>query len=89
MGTPASTAARRALVFGEDGSASSALPFEDQTVDFGVDVVHRTPAGVDIRRALRSTVTTRTHEREAGFDEVVPRSRMAREGAALVDRLLA
>jgi hypothetical protein len=26
---------------------------------------------------------------EAGFDVVVPRSRMAREGAALVDRLLA
>jgi hypothetical protein len=27
--------------------------------------------------------------REAGFDLVIPRSRMAREGAALVDRLLA
>ncbi len=63
-------APRRALVFGEDDSASSALPFEDQTVDFNVEVVHTTPAGVDIRRALRSTVTTRTHEREAGFDEV-------------------
>jgi nucleoside-diphosphate-sugar epimerase len=31
----------------------------------------------------------RTQAEEAGFDLVVPRSRMAREGAALVDRLLA
>jgi hypothetical protein len=31
----------------------------------------------------------RTRAEEAGFDLVVPRSRMAREGAALVDRLLA
>jgi len=32
---------------------------------------------------------TRTRAEEAGFDLVVPRSRMAREGAALVERLLA
>ena len=32
---------------------------------------------------------TRARAQEAGFDEVVPRSRMAREGAALVERLLA
>lgn len=31
----------------------------------------------------------RTQAEQAGFDVVVPRSRMAREGAALVDRLLA
>jgi hypothetical protein len=31
----------------------------------------------------------RDRGRKAGFDLVVPRSRMAREGAALVDRLLA
>jgi nucleoside-diphosphate-sugar epimerase len=30
----------------------------------------------------------RTQAEQAGFDLVVPRSRMAREGAALVDRLL-
>ena len=30
---------------------------------------------------------TRRRAQEAGFDLVVPRSRMAREGAALVDRL--
>lgn len=34
-------------------------------------------------------VETRTAALEAGFDLVVPRSRMAREGAALVDGLLA
>ena len=32
---------------------------------------------------------TRAGAHEAGFDLVVPRSRMAREGAVLVDRLLA
>jgi DNA-binding NarL/FixJ family response regulator len=32
---------------------------------------------------------TRRRAQEAGFDLVVPRSRMAREGAALVERLLA
>jgi uncharacterized protein YbjT (DUF2867 family) len=32
---------------------------------------------------------TRQRALAAGFDEVVPRSRFAREGAALVDRLLA
>jgi hypothetical protein len=34
-------------------------------------------------------VATRTDALAAGFDRVVPRSRMAREGAALVDGLLA
>ncbi len=32
---------------------------------------------------------TKRRAEAAGFDRVVPRSRMAREGAALVDRLLA
>jgi hypothetical protein len=31
----------------------------------------------------------RTQAEQAGFDLVIPRSRMAREGAALVDRLVA
>ena len=38
---------------------------------------------------LHTDVETRTHALDAGFDLVVPRSRMAREGAALVDGLLA
>ncbi|HEY1515812.1 MAG TPA: hypothetical protein VGF91_05305 [Solirubrobacteraceae bacterium] len=33
-------------------------------------------------------VDVRTQAEQAGFDQVVPRSRMAREGASLVDRLL-
>jgi hypothetical protein len=38
---------------------------------------------------LHTDVDTRTRALDAGFDLVVPRSRMAREGAALVDGLLA
>ena len=38
---------------------------------------------------LHTDVETRTRALEAGFDVVVPRSRMARECAALVDGLLA
>jgi hypothetical protein len=38
---------------------------------------------------LHTDVATRTRAIDAGFDLVVPRSRMAREGAALVDGLLA
>ena len=38
---------------------------------------------------LHTDVETRTRALDAGFDVVVPRSRMAREGAALVDGLLA
>ncbi len=38
---------------------------------------------------LHTDVETRTRALEAGIDLVVPRSRMAREGAALADGLLA
>ena len=38
---------------------------------------------------LHTAVDTRTRALAAGFDLVVPRSRMAREGAALADGLLA
>ena len=38
---------------------------------------------------LHTDVETRTRALDAGFDVVVPRSRMAREGAALADGLLA
>ena len=38
---------------------------------------------------LHTDVETRTSALAAGFDVVVPRSRMAREGAALVDGLVA
>jgi hypothetical protein len=48
------------------------------------------PAGVRTL-AFFSHVETDVRDRgvKAGFDLVIPRSRMAREGAALVDRLLA
>jgi hypothetical protein len=36
---------------------------------------------------LHTDVDTRRRAQEAGFDLVVPRSRMAREGVALVERL--
>ena len=38
---------------------------------------------------LHTDVDTRRRAEEAGFDLVVPRSRMAREGVALVERLAA
>lgn len=38
---------------------------------------------------LHTDADTRAAALDAGFDRVVPRSRMAREGAALVDGLLA
>ncbi len=38
---------------------------------------------------LHTDVETRRRAEAVGFDLVVPRSRMAREGAALVDRLVA
>jgi hypothetical protein len=48
------------------------------------------PAGVRTL-AFYSHVETDVRDlgRQAGFDLVIPRSRMAREGAALVDRLVA
>jgi hypothetical protein len=61
----------------------------------GIDVVERLREG----GSLGSTRTlgvyshvdadTRRRAEEAGFDLVVPRSRMAREGGALIDRLTA
>ena len=47
------------------------------------------PATTMLAFYLHTDVETRTRALDAGFDLVVPRSRMAREGAALVDGLLA
>jgi hypothetical protein len=49
------------------------------------------PTGVVKTLAFYSHVEAdvRTQAERAGFDVVVPRSRMAREGAGLIDRLLA
>ena len=66
-------------------------------VDADVVVVDLDAAGADVERptgtpslGFYSHVDTDTRDRaqQAGFDLVVPRSRMAREMPALVDRLL-
>jgi DNA-binding NarL/FixJ family response regulator len=69
-----------------------------------VDLVDAALAGIEVVRALERDgllagtrtlgfyshvdVATRERAQEAGFDLVVPRSRMAREGAAVVARLI-
>jgi len=82
--------------------ASAFDDLADLPVDVDVLVVDLTDErlqGADLVKALDgprtlgfySHVDTATRERaeDAGFDLVVPRSRMAREGAALVSRLAA
>ena len=59
----------------------------------GVAVVESLTAAGELGTRLlgvyrRVDVETRNRAREAGFDLVVPRSRMAREAGALIDRLV-
>ena len=60
----------------------------------GVELVERLRASGSLGAARTLGVYSHVHHdlklraEEAGFDVVVPRSRMAREGAALVERLL-
>jgi hypothetical protein len=74
--------------------ASADLLIVDLTADAGERIEQLAGAGgaggVPVL-AFYSHVETdvRTQAERAGFDLVVPRSRMAREGGALVDRLLA
>ena len=58
--------------------------------DVRIDVVTAIPQGGFKTLAFYSHVEAdvRAAAEQAGFDLVVPRSRMAREGAALVDRLV-
>ncbi|MEX2196773.1 MAG: hypothetical protein WD844_15940 [Thermoleophilaceae bacterium] len=68
-------------------------PADAAVVDLTDDAEARiagAPSGMP-RLAFYSHVEhdVRLRAQEAGFELVVPRSRMAREGAALVDRLLA
>jgi hypothetical protein len=64
----------------------------DLTADAGdrLAELERAPRGGVKTLAFYSHVETavRAAAEEAGFDLVVPRSRMAREGSALIDRLL-
>jgi CheY-like chemotaxis protein len=87
------------------GSASAVRDALDGTDVIVVDLFFEPDAGIALlaglkaegtlgdARALASYAHTapdvRARALEAGFDLVVPRSRMAREGAALVDRLVA
>jgi hypothetical protein len=89
-------AGHEAVLVGDPGSLSQELPGADVlVVDLTGDVPDRLEA---VREHVGSRVRTlafyshvehevRTLALEAGFDQVVPRSRMAREGAALVERL--
>jgi hypothetical protein len=64
----------------------------DLTADAGerIELIKATPHGGVKTLAFYSHVEADVREQaeQAGFDLVVPRSRMAREGAALVTRLL-
>ena len=77
-----------------DGCAVMVVDLTASSFD-GVDLVRRLRAEGELAETrtlgVYSHVDAATRERaiEAAFDLVVPRSRMAREGSALVERLLA
>ena len=84
------------LAANEDALRSALTEAQALVVDLTFDVPRRIelvrsvrPAGLKML-AFYSHVEAEVRDqgREAGFDLVIPRSRMAREGAALVDRLL-
>jgi hypothetical protein len=66
-----------------------------------VDLTFDVPARIELVRSVRPAglktlafyshveADVRDQGREAGFDLVIPRSRMAREGVAVLDRLMA
>jgi hypothetical protein len=78
-------------------TAAPAADGDVLVVDLTADVPQRIEAA---RKVIGSNIKTlafyshvegdvRAAAQDAGFDLVVPRSRMAREGAALIDRLVA
>jgi hypothetical protein len=83
---------------GHDVRLAATLPAEvsaellivDLTADARERITHARSSSIRIKLAFYSHVETevRAQAQEAGFDLVVPRSRMAREGRALVERLL-
>jgi hypothetical protein len=73
-------------------SAGSDLLVVDLCEDAAARIEQLAGATADLKTLafyLHTDVQTRTAALDAGFDVVVPRSRMAREGAALADGLLA
>jgi hypothetical protein len=84
--------------------ASNADALRDALTDADalvVDLTFDVPARIELVRAVRPAglktlafyshveADVRDQGREAGFDVVIPRSRMAREGVTLLDRLMA
>ena len=94
-----STAGHEPVLASTEAALRDALPDADAlVVDLTFDVPERIelvrsaprPAGLKTL-AFYSHVEAdvRDQGREAGFDIVIPRSRMAREGVAVLDRLIA
>ena len=85
------------LASNEDALRSALTDAQALVVDLTFDVPQRIELVRSLRPAGLKTLAFYSHVeadvrdqgRAAGFDLVIPRSRMAREGAVLVDRLLA
>jgi hypothetical protein len=93
-----STAGHEPVLASNEDALRSALPDAQALV---VDLTFDVPERIELVRSVRPEglktlafyshveADVRDQGREAGFDLVIPRSRMAREGAAVLDRLLA
>jgi hypothetical protein len=85
------------LASNEDALRSALTDAQALIVDLTFDVPERIELVRSVRPEGLKTLAFYSHVeaevrdrgREAGFDVVIPRSRMAREGAAVLDRLLA
>ncbi|MGZ4188007.1 MAG: hypothetical protein ACXVUE_13880 [Solirubrobacteraceae bacterium] len=85
------------LASNEDALRTALSDAQALIVDLTFDVPNRIELVQTLRPAGLKTLAFYSHveaevraqAREAGFDMVIPRSRMAREGAAVLDRLLA
>jgi hypothetical protein len=92
------TAGHEPVLASNEDALRSALPDAQALV---VDLTFDVPERIELVRSVRPEglktlafyshveADVRDQGREAGFDLVIPRSRMAREGAAVLDRLLA
>ena len=84
------------LASNEDALRSALADAQALVVDLTFDVATRIELVRKVRPNGLKTLAFYSHveaevrdqAREAGFDMVIPRSRMAREGAAVLDRLL-
>jgi hypothetical protein len=92
-----SAAGHEPVLASSEEALRGSLPGADAlVVDLTFDVAQRIELVRSVRPAELKTLAFYSHVeadvrdqgREAGFDMVIPRSRMAREGAAVLDRLL-